>query len=278
MEIKFAKMNPTQNMTILVESPVNKTAQVRVASELMDYGSVYAEQVGFIEKPKNPEAWARLQMMGGEFCGNATMSLAALLALDQALPLQVKCDILLECSGAEGLVKVETRPGKSSVRCALEMPPPVRIESLVRKIGGRNYKIGLIDLDGIIHFVVPKSAAGEKDRRDWAEKTLKNWAKECCSEAVGLMLHDSESESIEPLVLVKSTGSLIWERGCGSGTAAVGAWLAYKESKSIQTTISQPGGEISVKSTFKTGKVTKVTITGKVKLAARGSAYLSLEK
>ena len=83
MEIKFVKINPTQNMTILVESPISRKDQPTIASQLMNYDSVFAEQVGFIEAPLfYPDSWARIQMMGGEFCGNATLSLAALLSID----------------------------------------------------------------------------------------------------------------------------------------------------------------------------------------------------
>ena len=85
MELQFVKMNPTRNMTILVETPVPRAKHGEIAKQLMAEDSVCAEQVGYIEPALHPLAAARLQMMGGEFCGNASMSLAALLAMREGL-------------------------------------------------------------------------------------------------------------------------------------------------------------------------------------------------
>ena len=273
MEVKFAKMNPTQNMTILVESPVPRSRHRQTARGLMDYGGVYAEQVGFIEDASDPTAWARLQMMGGEFCGNALMSLAALLALDRNLPQKINADIPLESSGAQGLVKVSVMPGAAGIKCSLELPPPRSVSRAFLKAGNRRLNPTVVDLDGITHFVLPADQAkGWEAAR--AEETLRRWAEECPSEAAGLILFDADDCSIKPLVLVKTTGSLVWERGCGSGTAAVGAMLAEEARKTVKVKVAQPGGVITVRADYADGRVSRVVIGGQVKLAARGLAYL----
>ena len=69
MELKFIKTSPTENMTLLIETPVPRELHLEVAEKLIAYGSVYAEQAGYIEEPENPLAEKRLQMMAGEFCG-----------------------------------------------------------------------------------------------------------------------------------------------------------------------------------------------------------------
>lgn len=79
MELQFVKVSPNENMTLLIESPVPRSQHLAVAKALIAYGSVYAEQAGYIEEPENKAACARLQMMAGEFCGNATLSLGAYL-------------------------------------------------------------------------------------------------------------------------------------------------------------------------------------------------------
>ena len=71
MEVKFIKASPTENMTLLIETPVAREKQLAVAERLIAYGSVYAEQAGYIEEAENPAAEKRLQMMAGEFCGLA---------------------------------------------------------------------------------------------------------------------------------------------------------------------------------------------------------------
>ena len=63
MEVKFVKISPTENMTVIVTSPVEREKQLAIGTELIKYSSVYAEQAGFMEKPQNPKAAARLQMI-----------------------------------------------------------------------------------------------------------------------------------------------------------------------------------------------------------------------
>ena len=63
MEVKFIKASPTENMTLLIETPVAREKQLAVAERLIAYGSVYAEQAGYIEEAENPAAEKRLQMM-----------------------------------------------------------------------------------------------------------------------------------------------------------------------------------------------------------------------
>ena len=50
MEVKFIKASPTENMTLLIETPVAREKQLAVAERLIAYGSVYAEQAGYIEE------------------------------------------------------------------------------------------------------------------------------------------------------------------------------------------------------------------------------------
>ena len=96
MEVKFIKASPTENMTLLIETPVAREKQLAVAERLIAYGSVYAEQAGYIEEAENPAAEKRLQMMAGEFCGNASLSLAAWLAQKKNLQIGEKTEITLE--------------------------------------------------------------------------------------------------------------------------------------------------------------------------------------
>ena len=46
MKLRFTKLNPTQNMTIIVDTTVPREAHGKTAAALMDYAGVFAEQVG----------------------------------------------------------------------------------------------------------------------------------------------------------------------------------------------------------------------------------------
>ena len=73
MEIQYLLADPTKNITVLVTTPVSRALQPELASLLLDL-EPEAEQVGFVETAADGQM--RLQMMGGEFCGNATRAFA----------------------------------------------------------------------------------------------------------------------------------------------------------------------------------------------------------
>ena len=75
--IKYSILNPTGNITALVESPIVPEEQPFFASLIMErHPSV--EQVGFVTFLENESEQVSLRMAGGEFCGNASMCAAVL--------------------------------------------------------------------------------------------------------------------------------------------------------------------------------------------------------
>ena len=74
MTLQYTVIDPTKNITLLVTTPVPRAHYARIASHLLAREKD-AEQVGFLEPSDGQDAG--LRMMGGEFCGNATMSLGA---------------------------------------------------------------------------------------------------------------------------------------------------------------------------------------------------------
>jgi diaminopimelate epimerase len=257
-------------MTILVKSPVGRSCQLETANLLMSYESVHAEQVGFIERPENLSALARLQMAGGEFCANAAMSLAVYLSRQNTDPTTVP----LEVSGAGGVVECAVRKRDERVYlAALTMPPPEWIGPVTLPIFGEDRALAAVRLPGITHVIVPAGALGEKSRAA-AETSLEDWASRIDSPAFGIVFFDEKTCRIDPLVYVKDGGSAVWERGCGSGSAAVGAYRAYSAGRTLSTGVSQPGGVISVEAEYLGGTVTGLRVTGTVKIAAEGIAYI----
>ena len=128
MELKFIKTSPTENMTLLIETPVPREKHLEIAEKLIAYGSVYAEQAGYIEEPENPAAAKRLQMMAGEFCGNASLSLAAVLAEEKGLAVGEETEIILEVSGADSLVNCHMKKEEKGFTGRVAMPLPKAIE------------------------------------------------------------------------------------------------------------------------------------------------------
>ena len=86
-------------------------------------------------------------------------------------------------------------------------------------------------------------------------------------EAIGLIQWDRTRQYMRPLVFVRGSGSLVWEHGCGSGSAAVGAAEALRNGPGeTETEVKQPGGTIRVSAAAGNGQILSVKISGRVKL------------
>lgn len=272
MEFQFVKVSPNENMTLLIESPVPRSQHLTVAKALIAYGSVYAEQAGYIEKPENKDACARLQMMAGEFCGNATLSLGAYLFSKEHPETGAEKNFLLEVSGADDLINCHMKKETDGYLGQLSMPLPTKITAETYVLDGVSYELETVYLPGITHIIVPKALWGEK-AREKAEHAAKTWESQISDEAFGILLFDEGELTLEPLVAVKNA-SLVWERGCGSGTTALGAALATKKQDSLSLGLKQPGGVMYIDADWKDGCLHSLTLTVRVKIVAAGTAYL----
>ena len=263
MKLEFVKLSPAQNMTVIVKTPVPRRQQSDVAGRLIDYAGVFAEQAGFIEPPTLPGAECRLQMMGGEFCGNATMCMAALTARDGGIQPGETRDINVEISGAEGVLNCRVSCTEDGYVCKTRMPLPESVE----KLNGYS----LVRLPGITHAIL--KCAAPASLRTGAEEMLREIAALLDDEAVGLMLYSPATAEMIPLVYVKATDTMIWERGCGSGSAAVGALAAWEKQADVQIPLLQPGGTITAAARWNDG-LAEVSIEGRVRIVCEGVAYV----
>ena len=104
--LPFTKYSPCGNTTILVrEASLSPADRARVAAEIIAPGHLEAEQAGYVD---TAAPVPRLDMMGGEFCVNATRAFAALLAEEGKLS--------PESGGLGGIVSVSGMPERLRVR------------------------------------------------------------------------------------------------------------------------------------------------------------------
>lgn len=265
MEIQFVKINPCENMTILVTTPIERALQPSIAEKLMAYGSVNAEQVGFLEPASMENARLRLQMMGGEFCGNATMSLAAYLAHTDDI--QDSASYPLEISGSNDVLVCDIRKNGSAFDASVAMPTPEKIETVSLR-DGSSYPA--VFFPGIAHLIVPQ----DEISAEAVEAQIADWCAFLNVEALGVILADAKCESICPIVYVRATNSSVRERGCGSGTAAIGAYLAAKRRESISVCVNQPGGSITAEAQWSNDRLFKLKIHNRIRIACIGTAWV----
>ena len=76
MRIRYISADPAGNLTALTLTQVKPEERAAVAARMMVRCPEGFEQVGFIGAHAADAALPRLDMMGGEFCGNAARAFA----------------------------------------------------------------------------------------------------------------------------------------------------------------------------------------------------------
>jgi len=273
MKLHYAKVNPAENMTIFVLDQISAEYHKEIANKLMNYNNIHGEQVGFIQREGS---FIRLQMMGGEFCGNATRSLAAYMVYS-GYPETKKVDngyeVELKTSGVEGTIRCLVKPTdeKNVYYSQINMPLPLDIKEDSYYYNKEIIYAVKVHLPGITHIIVDANKI-ENEREFF--QIVKSEMDKSEYDAFGIMFYDKKNGFLKPLVYVKATDSLYWERSCASGTCALGVALAYEENKPISKSIHQPGGDLEVHIDWKDGKVDELKLDGPVEIVSEGIVYI----
>ena len=102
-------------------------------------------------------------------------------------------------------------------------------------------KLPVVTFQGISHVIL------EQELPEKAAETLaKRWCAFLDVDALGLMFLNRKEGRLSPLVYVPAAETLFWESSCGSGTSAVGAWLARKSGQPVTVSLKQPGGVLEI--------------------------------
>ena len=293
--LPFYKLSPGGNPTILVHDnalfdSTNDMSRIRatIAKEMMAPDHLGAEQVGFLDTSR---ILPHIEMMGGEFCLNATRSAAFIFALLNLLPHaphEPKChegEITTSGMNHPLRVRVAAAPSMGSalsptmtreVAVALHLPVAPELVHYCRP------DEILVRLPGITHLLLdttthplpenPLAAAAAKR----AEYGLDE------EEATGVIWHCPYPEApgsrrILPVVRVRETGSSTVETACGSGSLALALLLAKNGGNTF--TIYQPSGHsitVRFESLFPSGNTILAWVNGIVLLRAQGLAHLDI--
>lgn len=270
MNIEYWKVDPTGNITLIVDTPVPREYQSRIAAQLLERDND-AEQVGFLEASEKAGARLRLQMMGGEFCGNAAISAAAIiigcLEPDGGNGMR---EISLDVSGAPDAVPVKVSAEPVGGYCGtVSMPLPESVSGFDLRLGDDTYTLPLVRFPGICHCIVSGGLS-----REMAERCIAGWCGQLDAGALGLMFYDEAAGSLEPLVYVATTGTAVWESSCASGTAAVAAYLASVQGGDIRISLREPCGVLSAEAELCGGKVCSLMLTGKAMIVGKHMAEI----
>lgn len=251
----YFRANPCGNITGFVVAPVYPGYRKAYTDCIIEQIDKDVEQVGFIS-PAYEGAPLRMDMMGGEFCANATRAYGLYSA--GFYDTDGLVDIEVYVSGHQGTTDVIADVKNQKAYVALDAP--IGRENLT--IAGKDCT--LIKLHGISHLVVE----GEEDR-DFVDKALEVLKKDYKDEAYGVLFFNKEMLEMIPYVYVEGSETLFREGSCGSGTVAVVNYLESdidKLDEDYKIAIKNPAGELEVfVYEFEDGK--KFCVGGKVELS-----------
>lgn len=278
MRVPFYKLSPGGNTTVLLDMPAPEMAvRTELACRLMDPLHLGCEQVGFLDTRC---AQPRLDMMGGEFCGNAARSAAAVLAMTGHAELRCGSDGWngqLAVSGMTQSVAVHVAPescGGTYDASVCVSVSPVPLVAVQRCAEGMH----VVRLEGITHVLLDARQHPLPENMVTQSAVLRRSLELETDDAVGCIWysHTEQGLRIEPVVWVRETGSTHHETGCGSGSVALGMLRSVQEGKGFCGDIVQPSGQAiraDIAYSPSTG-FSGATIGGAVQCIAQGTVWL----
>ena len=250
MKLNVLRADPAGNITLFVLDPVPPGDRAGLAARLMALPGTDTEQVGYVCPPVMGGA-GRLEMAGGEFCGNAARAFGMLTAQRLGGASQVR----VEVSGCEAPVAVDVDWSNRTARAQMPLPRSVsRVE-----VDGHSGT--LVDLGGIAHLVV-EDVPPSREFFDRVEPLLRDIPG---LEAYGVIFLDTAKGTMTPLVSVPAAGTLVWEGSCGSGSLAAAVAQSQTNGPFVRTYV-QPAGMVEASVIRQNGEVVSAWIGGPVNL------------
>ena len=125
MKLNILRADPAGNITLFVLDPVPVGDRAGIAARLMALPGSDVEQVGYLCPPVMGGA-GRMEMAGGEFCGNATRAFGMLISRR----LGGEPQVLVEVSGCAAPVAVDVDLSGGTARAQMPLPRSVsRVEA-----------------------------------------------------------------------------------------------------------------------------------------------------
>lgn len=230
---KITILGPGGNDQLLIEGVIRKEKRRKI-NDAMIKKFPNVEQVSFYNYDKENNT-AVLELAGGEFCGNATRSLAYLLLQGKKGKLQIKV------SGTTQSLDAGVRIPKTAYA-----QMPINQLQPIKQLSKNLFQI---NLQGIIHLISTNQPEVKTDEalKRFAFNLLQKENLVYSVPAAGVMFLKQYKNyiSLKPIVWVRDIETLLFETACASGTAAVGIWKAFVTNNAKETIdVLQPTGKI----------------------------------
>ena len=260
MKVTVVIADPAGNRTAIVRQGVPKNERAKVADAIMRDKDLDVEQVGFETRPLYGGSNGRLEMAGGEFCGNAARSFGYLLCTESG-----KDYCKIEMSGTREILEVICDPERGT--SATQMPMPEKME-MVGEDAEHLYP--LVVFRGIAHML----CIGVEPDPDFAERIIDKFGGGYSAFGIQFLQREEGEagdgsdtvRTLTPVVHVAGTDTTIWERSCGSGSLAMGWYETQDKEDGFHTFVyREPGGDIIVNMAKRMGRYAG-TVGGKLSL------------
>tara|TARA_Y100000031_G_scaffold155820_1_gene207860 strand:+ start:898 stop:1680 length:783 start_codon:yes stop_codon:yes gene_type:complete len=196
----------------ILESSRDREYYERRGSELMNIGRPYdVEQSGFIILQDS-----RMEMAGGEFCGNA--SRAGALVLSHALSLP---QFRFSVSGTQHFVKAciaDKHLNGAYVQCDF-LKLPSNVQHITLSTGVPAF---LVDLGGIVHVLIEAPFPDDEASYTRQHREVMDELGLQDRDAVGVnwIQRHGNKLMLHPVVWVRAIDTFFYETSCGSGSIA----------------------------------------------------------
>ncbi len=261
MQLTCVRADPCGNTTALVLGDVPLSLRAAAAQEALR--AFACEQGGFVCAPRLGGA-GRLEMFGGEFCGNAARCFAAWLYAQSpaAFPLKNgRAAVPLELSGSDSLltacVAPISEPDRFDVSCAMPLPRAIEPAEQEGKI------LTLCAFPGIVHLIAWDEAPSPERAATLLAFSQARYPK---AEAFGVLFYDQTAGFLTPFVHVPGANTSVWEQSCASGSTAVACALSVRQARSLSLSLRQPGGALRLETCWD-GGVSRAVAGGIVRLS-----------
>lgn len=252
-KLEFVKLDPAGNSTLLYNIKNLKKEEItKVSESLKKKEYLDAEQIGFINEN-------HIQMLGGEFCGNASRSFGVYLAKNDK-EFQERRSYTITCSGEDTPIELEIIGSTTENRFFSKIKMPRYIS--MQNIDLNKIEICKVEFSGITHFIFESKGISSS-----VVELIKSYCQKHKIKNFGVMFFDKEDCFMVPYVNIESIGGC-WENSCASGTAALGFYLG-KDSDFDSININQPGGllVLSIEND-------ELYINGPINILAEGVSYI----
>jgi len=250
------EMSPGGNNTALVRSQfVPLSLDKKIINDALIQNGNAIEQVGFMTIS---DGALRLDMAGGEFCGNATRS-AAYLSLNGE-----PGELEMSVSGVSEKIRAGvTSSGDAYAR----VPVNLSLEQITVTDKGL-----IVPMEGITHYVI-QGNADSNDPEEKKQQAMSLLKAQGLSKGPAAGVIWANNDVIDPVVYVRDVDTCFNETACGSGTMALAiARISANQKIDGPMRVQQPsGGFIDVSVEVEDNIVRYATISGPVENLGTGA-------